>query len=334
MRARIRRAGCRTPARGVRPRRLAHGGRRALLRRERGRHRRRMRAAGSVRHRRAASPDLPHRRRAPGSARRAARRTGTALAQPRAPEERARRPRGARRASPRSSRTSSSSATSGRPWSAPHDTRPARPDTRRPGLPVRGNRLQGPHAAHRRSASTSPSRSGCSRTGRGRATPTSSSAPRRAASSSEPPSRTRSAPASSPRGSPASSRARPSRRHTRSSTARTACRSTATPFTRGARVIVLDDVLATGGTARAKVELVEEPRRHRRGRALRHRARLPAGPRAAVGLRRALARPVLSRTRPSERPPTRRAWPQTRTGGVHSRQGSNRRGSAAPMPVP
>ena len=53
--------------------------------------------------------------------------------------------------------------------------------------------------------------------------------------------------------------------------------------TPGARVIVLDDVLATGGTARAKVELVEEPGRDRRGRALRHRAHVPrAGARSST----------------------------------------------------
>ena len=68
--------------------------------------------------------------------------------------------------------------------------------------------------------------------------------------------------------------------------------------TEGARVVVLDDVLATGGTARAKVELVEEPRRDRRGRTLRHRARFPERPRASRGLRRELARALLAACRP------------------------------------
>ena len=71
----------------------------------------------------------------------------------------------------------------------------------------------------------------------------------------------------------------------------------------GARVIVLDDVLATGGTARAKVELVEELGGSRGRRALRDRARVPATARAPVRIRRALALiPVLSRDGAVRRP--------------------------------
>ena len=69
---------------------VARRRRRAPLRRERGRHRRRLCAAGALRHRRATPPDVPHRSRPAGGARRAARRAGLALAQRRAPEERAR----------------------------------------------------------------------------------------------------------------------------------------------------------------------------------------------------------------------------------------------------
>ena len=102
----------------------------------------------------------------------------------------------------------------------------------------------------------------------------------------------------------------------------------------GARVIVLDDVLATGGTARAKVELVEEPRRGRRRRALRDRARLPARPRAPRGLRRALADPVLERAVPSGRRSYKESMaPDSERAAVHSRQGSHA-AQRPPMPVP
>ena len=47
----------------------------------------------------------------------------------------------------------------------------------------------------------------------------------------------------------------------RSSTARDSLEIHSDAIEPGARVIVLDDVLATGGTARAKVELVERARR-------------------------------------------------------------------------
>ena len=45
---------------------------------------------------------------------------------------------------------------------------------------------------------------------------------------------------------------------TRSSTAPTRWRSTPTPWSSGARVAIVDDLLATGGTALATLELVRE----------------------------------------------------------------------------
>ena len=85
-----------------------------------------------------------------------------------------------------------------------------------------------------------------------------SSAPKRAGSSSAPRSRTRSARlhrGAQAREAAAGDRRGDLRARVRHRQPRT-CTATRSP--KGARVIVLDDVLATGGTARAKVELVEE----------------------------------------------------------------------------
>ena len=67
-------------------------------------------------------------------------------------------------------------------------------------------------------------------------------------------------------------------------------------ITHGARVLVHDDVLATGGTARAICDLATAARRRdRRGR-VRDRAGLPRGAQAPRGLRRALPDHVLALT--------------------------------------
>ena len=88
---------------------------------------------------------------------------------------------------------------------------------------------------------------------------TSSSASKPAASSSAPRSPIASTPASSPSASPKSSppppprvKLRPRVRH------RLAAKSTSTPSEPGQRVIIVDDLLATGGTMQATVQLVEQ----------------------------------------------------------------------------
>ena len=316
-----------SPARGVRPSRLARRRRRAPVRRERGGHRCRLRAAGALRHRRATPPDVPHRSRSAGSARRAARRAGPSLAERRAPEDRARGSRRARRASRRSSRTCFSFVTCARRWSARREHRPPRPDPRRPGLPERGDRLQGPHAARSPIPSISPRRSTSSPTGRGPAS-------RDLIFGAEARGFIFGAALAYALGAGFIAARKPGKlpRETIEATYALEYGTDSLQVHRdavaaGARVVVLDDVLATGGTAHAKVELVEELGGVVAGVALRDRARRSCGGRdAARRLRRPLADPVLSRT-VRGRAPTglqRGAWPPhaVTTERMHSRQGS------------
>ena len=134
------------------------------------------------------------------------------------------------------------------------------------------------------------------RAGPSRASRTSSSAPRRAASSSAPRSPAGSAAASSPARKPGKLPLADGQRDVRARV-RLRTRSSCTPTRSrtGQRVLVHDDVLATGGTAKAIGELVEQLGGEVVGvcRSSSSSTFLD-GPRAARGLRRLLADHVLS----------------------------------------
>ena len=134
-------------ARGIRHRRLAHGGRRAPLPGERGRHRRRVRPARALRHRRPSPADVPDCSRPPGEPRRAARRARASARATRSGGRARSRTSSRSPASRRSSRTCSSCATCARRRSVRREPRPPRPHPRCPRLPDRGRDLQGPDAA-------------------------------------------------------------------------------------------------------------------------------------------------------------------------------------------
>ena len=131
-------------------------------------------------------------------------------------------------------------------------------------------------------------RSTSSPRGRSERSRTSCSAPRRAGSSPAPRSRTSSAAGSSAARRRASSAGRRSARPTRSSTGPNSLELHADAINEGARVLIHDDVLATGGTAKA-IELVEQLGGVVVGVLLHHRARVPERPREARRLRRSLA---------------------------------------------
>ncbi len=148
LRARGDRGGLRPQARGVRPGHAADRVRRADLPRERRRDRGRLWSPCTPRSRRTAPACLPDGGRPPVGAARAARRQRAPLPRPERDDAPPSRTSRRSRASPRSSPSIFSSATSGRPPSD-DDRRAEGTGARRPGLPGGGNRLQGPDAVDR-----------------------------------------------------------------------------------------------------------------------------------------------------------------------------------------
>ena len=211
--------------------------------------------AGAFRRGRAQPARLPHLGRPRGGAARADPGARASLPEPASAGARAWR---RSRTSPRSPRISSTCCSSGTcasssPEGARGRGRPPRAHPRHPGLPEARDRLQGHHAAAARPGGAR-GRYRHARRGRARSARWTSSWPlRRAASSWARRSPPRSASASCRRESRASCRTRRRRSNTSSSTGSTRSRCTRDAFAGGARVLVHDDLLATGGTARGQV---------------------------------------------------------------------------------
>ena len=162
------------------------------------------------------------------------------------------------------------------------ERRSAQLHPRHPRLPAAGDRVQGHHAAAARAGGARRRRRRARRARGAAVESTWSSPPRPAGSSSAARSRASSAPGSSRRASPASCRTRPLRAEYGLEYGIDSLEVHTDAFAGGARVLVHDDLLATGGTATALVRPGGAARgRRSSGCAFLIELKLPRRPRAA-----------------------------------------------------